>query len=368
MKLVATTVIRHSVVGQEATGQLLLLDWQRGEIERAMPVPLPRHPSSNDNPRGGLRGGRGVKFWQGLCYVANYDTVYAYDQDWEQVAEISHPLAADIHEIDVDSEGLWLSCSRYDLVIKLSFDGKLLAHWHVSSAPALMRKLKISVPPLDLGHDYRKYLPGGLDRTHLNCIQCQADGSLIVHLGQVHPEDALHRGLRRLLPPPGFEAHSMGRLRRKLYEWAHGSASYVARLSGPGLRQIDILARVPALRPNHNGQLLDDGRVVVASERKELVVSKPGMGQPLCRVPLPGKWVRGLVQIGPERLLVGIAPCAVLEVDLAEGRVRRQIAISDHPQESLHGLTVFPDNVARFAQQCQPSSIPSRAAFCNQTA
>jgi hypothetical protein len=346
MKLVATTVIRHSVVGQEATGQMLVIDWKQGEIERAMPVPLPKHPSSNTNPRGGLRGGRGVKFWQGLCYVATYDTVYAYDQSWNRVAEISHPLATDIHEIDIDTEGLWLSCSRCDLIIKLSFSGDLLTHWHISDAPGLMRRLKISVLPLALDHDYRKQLPCDLDRTHLNCVQCQPDGSLIVHLGKVRPEDLLHRGLRRLLPSPGFEAHRMGRLRSKLYDWAHGSASYVVRLSGPNLCQFNILARYPALRPNHNGQLLDDGRVAVASERKALVISESATGRTLRQIPLPAKWVRGLTQIGPERLLVGIAPCAILEVDLAEGRIRRQLTISDHPHEALHGLTVVPDYAA----------------------
>lgn len=343
MKLVATTVIRHSAVGQESTGQLLMIDWHRREIEQSIPVPHPMHPSSNDNPRGGLRGGRGVKFWQDLCYVANYDTVFTYDRDWTQIAEISHPLATDIHEIDIDSEGLWLSCSRYDLIIKLSFSGELLAHWHISDAPKLMRRLKISATPLDLERDYRKHLPSGLDRTHLNCVQCQPDGSLIVHLGEVHPEDLLHRALRRLLPPPGFDAHRMGRLRRTFYEWAHGSASYVVRLSGPQLSQFDILARHPALRPNHNGQLLDDGRVAVASERKALVVSESGTGRTLHQIPLPAKWVRGLTQIGPDRLLVGIAPCGVLEVDLAEGRILRELVLSDHPHEALHGLTVVPD-------------------------
>lgn len=354
MKLAATTVIRHSVIGQEATGQLLVIDWDRGEIEKSMPVRLPKYPSSNTNPRGGIRGGRGIKFWKDHCYVANYDTVFVYDKNWAQIAEISHPLATDIHEIDVDTQGLWLSCSRYDLILQLSFKGNLLAHWHISSATGLMRKLKINVPPLDLNYDYRKNLPSGLDRTHLNCVQCQPDGSLIVHLGLVHPEGMLYRILRRVLPPPGFEAHRMGLLQRRFHEWARGSASYVVRLYGADRSQIEILARFPALRPNHNGQILDDGRVVVASERKELVVNEAGTGRTLCRVPLPAKWVRGLVQIGPEKLLVGIAPCAVLEVDLAEGRVLRQVAISDHPHEALHGLAVVPDNAPDAYPNGQP--------------
>lgn len=357
MKLAATTVIRHSVIGQEATGQLLVIDWDRGEIEKAMPVPLPKHPSSNANPRGGLRGGRGIKFWKDHCYVANYDTIYVYDRDWTQIGEISHPLATDIHEIDIGTEGLWLSCSRYDLILQLSFKGDLLAHWHISNATDLMRQLKINVPPLDLNHDYRRNSPSGLDRTHLNCVQSQPDGSLIVHLGLVHPEGVLHRVLRRLLPACGFEAHRMGRLQRTLYEYAQGSSSFVVRLYGPNLSQVDILARFPALRPNHNGQILEDGRVVVASERKELVVNEAGTGRTLCRVALPAKWVRGLVQIGPERLLVGIAPCAVLEVDLVEGRVLRQLAISDHPLEALHGLAVFPENA--------PAANPAPLAHSN---
>ena len=342
MNLVATTVIRHSVVGQEATGQLLEIDWTRGAIVAAMPVPLPLFPSSNSNPRGGLRGGRGVKFRNGLCYVANYDTIHVYDRAWNRVDAISHPLATDIHEIDLDDEGLWLSCSRYDLALKLSYRGDLLAHWHISDAPGLMRRLGIVVAPLPLDHDYRQHLPEGLDHTHLNNVQIGENGSLIVHLGHVHPQDLPRRMLRRLLPPPGFKAHGLGRLRRQAYEIAHGSASYIVRLSGPGLARAEILARYPALRPNHNGMLLADGRCAVASERKELVVGEAGARRPRHRVPLPAQWVRGLTQIDQQRLLVGIAPCGILEVDLASGSVVRQLSLSDHPNEALHGLAVVP--------------------------
>ena len=341
MKIITTTVIRHSVIGEQASGHLLEIDWDAQTITHSLPVPDPKFPSSNTNPRGGLRGGRGAKVYQNRYFIANYDTVFVYDADWRPLEEISHPLATDIHEIDIDEQGVWLSCSRYDLVLKLSYAGEKLEHWHISDSPELMRRLGIHCEPLDLSHDYRRHLPPGLDHTHLNCVQIGPDKSVIVNLGQVHPQGPAQRLGRRLFPAPGYHAHALSATRRRMYNLLHGSRSHVVALDRDRPGTAKILSQYPALRPNHNGQLLDNTRTMLASEDGGLVISDIETGQRQL-IPVPGTWVRGLLKLDEHRVLVGIQPCAIVEVDINSARVTRQMKLSVNPNESVHGLTLIP--------------------------
>lgn len=339
-RLLATTVIRHSKVGENATGHILEVDWEGGRVLHSLPTPDPKWPSSNDNPRGGLRGGRGVEVYDGRYFVANYDTVYVYDDRWRPEGEISHPLSTDIHEIDVGPSGIWLSCSRYDLALKLGFDGRRLAHWHVSDSPRLVRRLGLPGTPLDLDHDYRQHLPEGLDGTHLNSVRRNGDGGLVVSLGRVISERPHARALRRVLARP--EPHGLSPWKRRLWSRLHGVRALVLRVDPRHPDEVRVLASHETLRPSHNGRLLDEERSVMILESGELVVTEVSRRRVLSRVPLPGTWFRGLVELPGDRLLVGTAPCGLVEVDLAHGRVTRQVRLSDDPNESIHGLARIP--------------------------
>ena len=80
---------------------------------------------------------------------------------------------------------------------------------------------------------------------------------------------------------------------------------------------------------------------MLASEDGGLVISDIETGQRQL-IPVPGTWVRGLLKLDEHRVLVGIQPCAIVEVDINSARVTRQMKLSVNPNESVHGLTLIP--------------------------
>ncbi len=341
MKLLLTTVIRHSKVGEDITGRVIELEWPSGKILRQFPTPDPLHPTSNLNPRGGLRGGRGVKFFDRRYFVANYDTVYIYNQDWQRVGQVSHPLSVDIHEIDVDEEGIWVTCSRCDLVLQLGFDGELRRKWHISDSTDLVRRLKIQQLPLDLTLDYRRAAPDGIDQTHLNSIQLVDRGVVCLNLGRVIPLTARRNLVLKLM---GHRSPSaMGRFERQLLSRLQGVSSVILKLDLTQPERVEILAQIPTLRPSHNGVMLDADKLALAHETGFLQIIRPGRTRPTFSIEVPGNWHRGLTKLDGERVVVGTGPCGLVELNLRSRDVGPSLQLSGDPNESVHGLTTVED-------------------------
>jgi len=338
VRIILTTVIRHSEIGAQVTGRILEIDWPDATIIRSQPAPDPMHPLSNPNPRGGLRGGRGIKVWDGHYYIANYDTVFVYDRAWQLKNRISHPLAADIHEIDVDREGVWLSCSSHDLALKLGFDGAQIEHWHPSASQSLADDLGIHSSPLPTDHDYRKQLPPGLDHVHLNCIQVKDPNHVILNFGRVMSQGLRARLCRRLFALVDRQSRS-GRLRSLRSFW-EGRENYLVEVDLRHKTTPTIVVRAVTFRPSHNGQLWSDRSAVLCHESGEILHLSTKTRKVTRRIPVPCQWLRGLVRIDDTRLLAGTGPCGVAEVDLSTGSVIRQVRLGVNPNESVHGLAI----------------------------
>ena len=122
MLLVVTTVVREAPL--EGHGFVYVIDWDRKEVVRKFQPPPPRATSLG--PRGGARGFRGVTFSGDVCYIANYDTLFGYDKDWNLVDTISHKLFADIHEIESDGDCIWITSTGVDGILKINGAGHLL--------------------------------------------------------------------------------------------------------------------------------------------------------------------------------------------------------------------------------------------------
>src|SRR3954471_8976688 len=102
MRLLATTVVRESIRGRQRTGFIYDVDWESRTVTHRLPIPEPNFPQSDDNPRGGVRGGRGIAVTRHGIVAANYDTLTLYDDDWKVVDSLTDPLFVGIHEIDWD--------------------------------------------------------------------------------------------------------------------------------------------------------------------------------------------------------------------------------------------------------------------------
>jgi hypothetical protein len=330
MRLIATTVIRESK--KRVTGFVYDLDWESGEIRHRLPVPEPRYPEADDNPRGGVRGGRGVAVTSGGVVVANYDTLYRYDDDWNVVDELSHPLFVDIHEIDWDGERLWVTATGIDAVLAVTLDGRVDVAWD-PYASSLVESAGIGrrTGAVDGSVDYRLREAPLLDRCHINSA-IRRNGTMVVNCGLVRRPK--NEGARLVDRIASKLTEQQGRRRKR------PGRSLVARIDGGSA--VDVLVDVPPhLVPWHNGQLLDEGHVVVNdSTTKTMRVFALADGREVSSLAVPGRWLRGLVSLDGWRCLVGSAPAAIALVNLEQRLVERRVDLSQERREAVHGLAL----------------------------
>jgi hypothetical protein len=344
VRLAATTVVRESLKGKQRTGYIYDVDWDSHAVEHKLPVPEPSHPESDDNPRGGVRGGRGVAVTRHGIVVANYDTLYRYDDDWRVLDSFSHPLFVDTHEIDWDGEHLLTTSTAIDAVLKVALDGSAEVAWdpherEIASLLGLRRRTR----PLDGSVDYRLRGAPRADHCHINCVT-RHDCHLIVNCGMVLRQRGSTaklldraRSLRLRATRPAGEA-----TRR-----ASTASSLVLCVDGRG--SADVLVRLADVDlPNHNGQLLDAHRVVVSdSTRNTLRLFDARHGGVLQAIEVPGTWLRGLEPLDDRRLFVGVAPAAITLIDLEHGSIAGRMQLSEDPNEAIHGLTIVPSPADR---------------------
>src|SRR5205085_400866 len=89
-RLVFTSVIRGAAL-RETSGIVGVVDLERREVVSRSPVPESEHRANDPNPRGGVRGARGVAASGDRLVVANSDRLLVFDAAWSLVCELSHP-------------------------------------------------------------------------------------------------------------------------------------------------------------------------------------------------------------------------------------------------------------------------------------
>ena len=98
-KILISTIVRNAH-HTERSAAICLLDLPTASVRR-LAVPEAAHRNSDLNPRGGMRGARGVAVAGDEIFVANYGSILRYDREWNLKSIISHPHCADIHDIAI---------------------------------------------------------------------------------------------------------------------------------------------------------------------------------------------------------------------------------------------------------------------------
>jgi hypothetical protein len=336
VKLVATTVVRESTRGKQKTGWIYEVDWDAQKIVRKLPVEEPRYPSSDDNPRGGVRGGRGAAVTDRGVVVANYDTLVTYDRDWAVLDSLSHPLFVGLHEIEWDGCNIWVAATGIDALLRVGARGEVEVAWdpHTSRFKSSYR-LRPRSGPMDGSVDYRLPEAPLVDQCHLNGIAVCGD-SLVVNCGLVRRRKsaASRLGVR-------VQSELCGGRRPKGTS-SHSGRSVVVELGEGGVPKV-LLELETQDFPSHNGQLLNRSRIAVNdSTHNTLRIFSADDRRPLQEVMIEGTWLRGLEPVDGERVFVGTAPASIVLVDVERGEVERTVRLSDDPNEAVHGLTLVP--------------------------
>lgn len=359
-RFVVTSVVRRAA-DQHSSGCARVISREGGGVLACSPVPESLHRAADPNPRGGLRGGRGVSAWGDRLVVANAERLFVLGPDWRVAREITHPWMGGVHGILAEEDGVWVTCTMADLLIKVDWDGRLVHDWEWRRDDPLLSAFGYGrLPPVDRDVDYRE--PGSSraavrNVAHINGVCRGGDGRLVLSFGRVlapavYRSQALARAAGRLAAAAGVTWRPAAGARKAPpgvpSGTIEGSMYAVVALDGAGRSEI-LLAEPDTRVPNHDVWASDDLLVYCDTNRGRLVGTDVQTGAVRGAVAIPGEpsFVRGLEPLGGLRFLVGSQrPAAVHEVDLGAEEITATYAIDGDPDESVHNIALVPDGFA----------------------
>jgi hypothetical protein len=195
MTRVIVSTIRRNVKTDEPSGFIYIVNLETGKIDQKSKFIEPPNRHLDTNPRGGLRGVRGIALAGDQIAIANASYIYRFDYQWNLLGVTSHPLSMAIHDITFQENTLWVSSARNDLLLQLDYSGRLIRYFYFRAMPLITRILNWNPPvllsQLDIeqgGLDFRNPLTNDeevYDRSHVNSVCVLPDGELLVSLGMI---------------------------------------------------------------------------------------------------------------------------------------------------------------------------------------
>jgi len=310
-RVLATTITRNCG-DHETSGYLYTVDIDEGVVlGRSSIVEAPLR-EFDENPRGGMRGGRGIAVDGGEVYLANFSRIHRYDSIGRLTNAITHPACADIHDIALHDGILWVTSTRNDLLFQFHPDGTLRDCINVRTLEPVAELLEPNgvpdVDPLSAGIDFRDprtHDPSVFDRTHLNGVAFGANGDMILSLGKF-----------------GVNGHAGSALLALAQD---GTSAAIGMLEGADV-------------PRHNIVPLSDKTLVFNDTPAGAVVHfSPLTNGELLRVDENLGYLRGLLQLEDGRLIVG-AQNKLVVTRLHDEARKHAIELSPDSRESVHSI------------------------------
>ncbi len=313
-RVLVTTITRECAV-QETSGYLYVVDVDDAVVLARCPMVEAPLRELDLNPRGGMRGGRGVAVDGDEIYIANFSAVYRFDAQWRCLNVLNHPACADIHDIAIHDGFVWVTSTRNDLLLQFQPDGRLANCLNVRTLEPVqefMDQAEIRFPneagmlEADL-RDPRSHDSALSDGTHLNGIAFDASGKMVLSLGRIEANG---------------HSHSM-------------------LISSNGAQGWDSLAFENANVPRHNVLLSDEFLIHNDTPSGEIVLIDALSGEVRERIAVGDRYLRGLLQLDDGRLVVG-AQNQLVVVSLHQADSRREIYLSSDTRESVHSIAELP--------------------------
>ena len=309
--VVVSTICRGSRPW-EPSGHLYVVDLERG-VQGSCTVPPAPYLQREPNPRGGIRGGRGLAADGDTLLVANGAAVLRFDRAWRQLATISHPWCGNVHDIAVRDDRLWVCSTANDALAVFDRAGRLTDL--IDLRPAALLAGAGAGARFAATVDYRD--PAGYDSAagnvlHANGIGFDAGGAPLVSLGRTQVEGSRsHRGM-------------------------------IARADGQAA-PLPVADDVAV--PTHNVVPMPDGTVLTLDSGAGTLLVLRADGTLARSVPLaapaPHGFLRGLCPAGDGRLLVGERN-RLLVVDLSTARATGSFTLAESPREAVYAIAPLP--------------------------
>jgi hypothetical protein len=302
-------------------GELVMLDWNSKRVLKSLPI-YPEDPDilNDPNPRGNSRGGKGILVSEEEVFVGTYHTILVFDRLLNRKGKISHPLFAGLHEMGFAGTDIWVAATAIDAALLVDRRGSLRRSWWPREDLLLQERYGLFPMDIDKKADNRiRYLHEVISEkeghTHLNAVVHSRGRTFVLlnRLGlvvQIEPETKVvleDKRIRGGHSPVVLE--DRGQL--ALCSSFEKDILFFDLLTGQMAKRIHLLdfAEVARLHRDHPDRLFS----------KSI-------------------FVRGLEVIASDRILAGIAPASILEIDIDRGRLVDFYQHSTHIADAVHGL------------------------------
>jgi hypothetical protein len=360
---------RHTPVDQPS-GHLMVYDLENQKVERICEIMEPPYREQNPNPRGGLRGLKGISIHNNRIALANFSTVFFYDEKWNPISYFWHPSSAGIHDIVLLDDRIWVSGSRNDLLMCFDLAGNPLEFYDSRKfAPLLnisnwqpkpfLTNAQIKNGEIDF-RDPRTHDEVFCDSSHVNSIAIRQNGDLLVscgllknlnHMRLLYVKNWLVRKgawekvlqLNKIMRQKIFGKKMKNRHSGDLVIQPARGYSAVLRITKD--RNIQpCLIFDNATAPAHSVRVLNDGTAIyLKTTSGEIVHFEPETGKIFSTTAIGERFLRGARELPDGNLLLGDNN-RIVHFDLQERKILSVIQISDDPVESVFDFCILPDH------------------------
>lgn len=323
MMIYFNTVRRKRPVKQG--GELIQVDWSGKKITKRIPL-YPTDPDIDydPNPRGNSRGGKGIIINDREIFVGTYHTILVFDHQLNLKRRITNPLFSNLHEMCFNGENIWVSCSAIDCAVQINRDGGTVSSWWPREDRLLQEKYGLWPMDIDKTADNRlKFLHLEVEKkeshTHLNSVVKYGDRTYVLlnrqgAVVQVEPtvkviieDQALRGGHSPAISVDGKRMILCSSFTKNILFYDLESGDLQKKIH---LLDFDVIVRLHEQNPD----------------------------QPFNK----SIFVRGLDIVDSRRILVGISPASILEIDIHNHRLLDFYQYSSDVGDAVHGLVHLP--------------------------
>ncbi len=361
------TTIRRNTPPTVPSGKIYLVDAEKQQVLQQSEMIEPAFREVDTNPRGGMRGGRGIAVGNGEIAIANASVIFRYDTHWNLRGIISNPSMAAIHDVMYDDESIWATSARNDLVFQYNLDGTLLRHFYLRDSSPATRALKWEPTPLLQPEgvregaiefrDPRTHSEETYDHAHVNSICRLEDGRLLVSMGLV-----LNSGFSTLLRiksglvkagwwPSLLSVNRAIRSALRMKKNPHSdlvvqparARSAIIELCPDGSHNLTLRLEGVTV-PSHSLLALPDGSAAyLQTTSGEVVHFDPQTGRILSATPITDGFLRGATRLPSDLLALG-SKRELLTFDLKKRRLAERLDISQDANESIYDIKILPED------------------------
>jgi hypothetical protein len=305
-------------------GELVKLDWSTKKVKKRIPI-YPTDPDikHDPNPRGNSRGGKGILIAGDEVLVGTYHTILVFDLNLNLKRRISNNLFVNIHEMCFSGENIWVSSTTIDCAVLVNGEGETVKTWWPREERALQERFGLKPMAIDKQADNRlAYIHAELGKkeghTHLNSVTLW--------------NSQIYTLLNRFGVVARIEPDVKIILEDNLLKGAH---SPVVSADGKCIILCSSFNKCVLFYDIKTGNLLKELNLLDFAEVASLHKKYPD--QPFNK----SIFVRGLEIIDEDRILVGISPASILEIDIKRDKLLDLYRYSADVGDAIHGLAHF---------------------------